>query len=391
MAAGAVASVRMAGGNPLRPSLFELFAQDALDALLAPSLRHIISTLGRGRVTYADELAAGLLLLMQHHHLSRYDASIAEHFYGLLRHTAGGDAPLRRTHTWRSLAMLVGLPYVARKILAAATAPAAASAAVAPDMSADARPAGAPPRSSGPHRTLRVAAGVARSAAQGLLQAQPLARIRRAWLALCMLYQLAYLFGRTRYFSPALHLCGVYLQRAIASDRMAQEMSAAERLRSTGRVHRALSATVETFRALLPVAMFFLQFLEWHFALQQHGTLSPLDRGPGPGPRSDALAADGLLADPDQLLLLLDASTGFTPARPEFPPPPPPPAQCAAGTCPICRRVLAHPTVLAVSGYAFCFSCLHAFLQEHARCPVTGLPATAEQMVRLFAVAQSDE
>ncbi|ODO07651.1 hypothetical protein L198_01232 [Cryptococcus wingfieldii CBS 7118] len=118
----------------LRPSLFDLLAQDQLTDLFHPVLRYILSYLAQQYpryflrlVNHHEETYAFLLLLLQRYHLKKHNASISEHFYGLrlaphpslssshLPHLSS-ISPLRsqglsRRQRWLMLLFLVGLPY----------------------------------------------------------------------------------------------------------------------------------------------------------------------------------------------------------------------------------------------------------------------------------------
>ena len=77
---------------------------------------------------------------------------------------------------------------------------------------------------------------------------------------------------------------------------------------------------------------------------------------------------------------------------------PPPPTQSAnlrndngklnlRITCPICRRKRKNETLVPISGYVYCYKCIVSHLRsENTKdgCPVTGLPVTEEDLVRLF-------
>ncbi|CAN6323789.1 unnamed protein product [Urochloa humidicola] len=77
-----------------------------------------------------------------------------------------------------------------------------------------------------------------------------------------------------------------------------------------------------------------------------------------------------------------------------YPPPPPPPTPKVAKDgiplpsdktlCPLCCQKRANPSVLSVSGFVFCYSCIFKSVSQHKRCPVTLMPATIEQIRRLF-------
>ncbi|EPY25561.1 peroxin-12 [Strigomonas culicis] len=61
----------------------------------------------------------------------------------------------------------------------------------------------------------------------------------------------------------------------------------------------------------------------------------------------------------------------------------PPPAE--DGACPLCHtRAIQNKTVVTVSGVVGCFACLSQYLREHRCCPVSGRPATAEHLRRVY-------
>lgn len=81
-------------------------------------------------------------------------------------------------------------------------------------------------------------------------------------------------------------------------------------------------------------------------------------------------------------------------AQKALPPPPPPPLPQPAAeglqlpdepmTCPICSRCRTNPAMASVSGYVFCYPCIFGSIQQHGCCPVTLLPATVDQIRRLY-------
>eukprot|EP01018_Ginkgo_biloba_P021346 Gb_06724 [translate_table: standard] len=74
------------------------------------------------------------------------------------------------------------------------------------------------------------------------------------------------------------------------------------------------------------------------------------------------------------------------------PPPPPPPKVAEEGIplpldrtlCPLCSQKRINPTLVAVSGFVFCYPCIHKYISQYKRCPVTLMPATVDQIQRLF-------
>ena len=52
--------------------------------------------------------------------------------------------------------------------------------------------------------------------------------------------------------------------------------------------------------------------------------------------------------------------------------------------CPICYQSFVIPTTLSVSGYTFCYKCITKHLNKKQYCPVTNLPATIDDLVRIY-------
>lgn len=52
--------------------------------------------------------------------------------------------------------------------------------------------------------------------------------------------------------------------------------------------------------------------------------------------------------------------------------------------CPICLQDFQIPTILQTSGYVFCFKCITKHLKKKQLCPVTSLPATLDDLVRIY-------
>ncbi|KAG7171608.1 Peroxisome assembly protein 12-like [Homarus americanus] len=52
--------------------------------------------------------------------------------------------------------------------------------------------------------------------------------------------------------------------------------------------------------------------------------------------------------------------------------------------CPICFKTRKQDTVLSVSGYVFCYSCILPYVRRENKCPVTGYPASTTQVIRIY-------
>ncbi|VBB29524.1 unnamed protein product [Acanthocheilonema viteae] len=52
--------------------------------------------------------------------------------------------------------------------------------------------------------------------------------------------------------------------------------------------------------------------------------------------------------------------------------------------CPLCLRQRNNDTVLAVSGYVFCYGCIYSYVEREKKCPVTSLPANVDDLIKIF-------
>jgi len=51
--------------------------------------------------------------------------------------------------------------------------------------------------------------------------------------------------------------------------------------------------------------------------------------------------------------------------------------------CSICTKPKVNPTVISVSGYVFCFDCVHDYVKVFKRCPITYYPVSIDNLIKL--------
>ncbi|VAH16168.1 unnamed protein product [Triticum turgidum subsp. durum] len=142
--------------------------------------------------------------------------------------------------------------------------------------------------------------------------------------------------------------------------------------------------TLDYAQTGLIAAVFFFKMMEWWYQSAEERMSAPTVYPPPPPPPLPKVAKDGLPLPTDRTL------------------------------CPLCCQKRNNPSVLSVSGFVFCYSCifksvsqvdillnqpleavifyvfqvcnvtLSIVLLQHKRCPVTLMPATVEQIRRLF-------
>ncbi|KAJ9149026.1 Peroxisome assembly protein 12 [Pleurostoma richardsiae] len=265
-----------------KPSLFELLSEQQLSSLLPPTLRYLLTLATERHPRYLlralnsfDEIYALAMLLVERHHLRTRGGSFTEHFYGLKRERvpavpaiprASSAAPalasaalrLSDADVWRALAVLVGAPYLKRKLEEAheRDAPRALLGAAYDRL---------PARPSLRDRAAHFWRWLLRRVYPGL---------SAAWGLAALAFQMAYLFGGSGYHGPLGWMVGQRVRRMTGADYAAIEAAAeaGKKARAGGLAGTALSPRGVAGRALgslsvlLPVSIFALKFLEWWHA-----------------------------------------------------------------------------------------------------------------------------
>ncbi|KAI0650656.1 cyclin-dependent protein kinase inhibitor [Trametes meyenii] len=392
-----------AGDDPLKPTLFELVAQEQLRDLLQPALKYVLSVFAQSYPRYLlrivnrhEEFYALLMFFVEKHYLRTQGASFAENFYGLKRRrtplfktdrarsAVGGVFPeekLRDREIWRSLVFLVGLPYVRAK---AQDYFEELGGGVQTDFIEDNRP---PPVDEVSFRATQVYHRLDDVQSwKGHLKlayktAYPwLNATFEVWL---LLYNIAYLFERTPHYRPWLSWVGVDLRRVSGDDLVSVHRIAKGISVEMGHLQRAAQAAVrrstkpppkgfvavlksilrssprlflDSLKVLLPTAIFFIKFLEWWYS-------------PSSPARSLATSPLGPAVPPPRLLP--PHPQGIRVDDVEY------------GECPLCRDTLSNATALP-SGYVFCYRCAHDYVEGHGRCPVTLVQARMWQLRKIL-------
>ncbi|KAJ7781570.1 cyclin-dependent protein kinase inhibitor [Mycena metata] len=360
------------GSDPLKPSLFELVAQEQLRDLLQPALKYVLAVFAQRYPRYLlrivnrhEEFYAAIMLFVERHYLRKHNASFSENFYGLKRRrrpfidterakAAVGGIPagetLRAQELWRSLIFLVRIHHLfgmaaendyyeelgggANLVVDDQPHRRVTRDPVSPAYPTNMRPV---------YKLSRVSRGdYSKPSTPGST------RLFELWLLVC---NIAYLFGQTPFYRPWLSWIGIDLRRLGVEDFAAlNKISLSWPRTPLAWIRRLIFASPQTLldslRLLLPTAIFFVKFLEWWYspwfagALILHlsswaGGSSPTHASPHP---------QGIHFDVQSY-----------------------------GRCPICLDGLKNATALP-SGYVFCYRCAYDHVEEHGKCPVTLLP-----------------
>lgn len=423
------------GLDELKPSVFgmpfhlssianhhlELLSEQQLASLIPPSLRYLLVVAAQRHPRYLlrilnsfDELYAFASVLIERHFLRTYGGGFTENFYGLKRERVpqirNGEAPrtqaavpellrqtlrLRNGDIWRNLVILVGLPYLKRKLDESYEIFAPQAILLGPSYNRDALPPGATIQ----QRILYCYKWFLRNIYPSL---------NAAYYFSLLVFSLAYIFDNSKYSSPFLYLIGTRIRRMGLADHRAVALAAqspsaipgarpnastsifSPRTLATTMVPQLLSSA----RILLPTSIFALKFLEWWHASDFARQLSrkateglefppPLITGlrsqkEGPQYPKIALSTNTVALSSTSRPTTSPAEAKASPVKsalstPRQKPPVssssllpiltvPPPMPSTSSLCPICLNPIVTPTAVQ-TGFVFCYTCIFKWVE----------------------------
>lgn len=368
-----------------KPSLFELLSEQQLADLIPPSLRYLLAVATHQQPRYLlrvlnsfDELYALLMLLVERHFLRTHGGGFTENFYGLKRERclrteiprAQSAAPaivretlaLTNADIWKNLAVMVGLPYLKRKLDESY------------DINAPRALLGASYTRLPPSPTLKQR--FVHYYRWFLSNIYP--SVNAAYYFSLLAFNLAYLFDNSKYHSPFLWLIGTRVRRLGEADYRAIALLNEPSVARPGNVSifhpsRLLSG----LKFVLPTSIFALKFLEWWHASDFARQLSKK-------------ASEGLDLPPPVIagLRKLGATNSVSLSKGnlneeginENAEPENPPIGSASllpiltvsfpedsSLCPICRGEVQTATACQ-TGFVFCYTCIHKWVNgEHEK------------------------
>ncbi|KAK5653896.1 hypothetical protein OQA88_7821 [Cercophora sp. LCS_1] len=368
-----------------KPSLFELLSEQQLASLLPPTLRYLLTVLTHRYprrllpiLNSFDELYAFAALLVERHYLRTRGGSFTEHFYGLKREKAlaaeipraAASAPsvvresLRLTNkdVWRNLLVIVGIPYLKRKLDEAYEVDAPRAMLGAAYNQRPGKDAGWKERLAWYFRWF-------------LRNVYP--SVNAAYYFALLVFNLGYLFDGTKYHSPFMWLIGTRVRRMGAADYKAIEkaMEHATKATTNGRPGSALSPRAVGARVMgglslvLPTSIFALKFLEWWYASDFAKQLSrkaaesldlppPVVTGVGEGGGQGKRRTTGeARAEEDGAKLAEDAPIAASSLLPIYTVP----APKDSALCPICEEEITTATACQ-TGVVYCYTCIHKWM-----------------------------
>ncbi|KAH6761961.1 peroxin-12 [Perilla frutescens var. hirtella] len=339
---------------------------------------------------YEDEFFALLMLALETHSLRTTDASFSESLYGLRRRgvkiklkksnllTDSGDdvhhTGLQKRQKVLSVAFLVVLPYLKSKLQSIYNREREAS--LQASLWGDSDERFDDDYVSGGNHSFGSRDG---SNAEASARARCIKRLRKIvgacypWLhagneGLSFAYQLLYLLDATGFHSLGLHALGIHVCRATGQELMDTSSRISkirsrerERLRGSpwlkalqGGLLSCAYSVLDYAQTGLIAAVFFFKMMEWWYQSAEERMSAPTVYPPPPPPPPPKVAKEGIPLPPDRTL------------------------------CPLCLQKRANPSVMAVSGFVFCYTCVFKYASQYKRCPVTLMPATVDQIRRLF-------
>ncbi|XP_034679850.1 peroxisome biogenesis protein 12 [Vitis riparia] len=385
------------GGQGARPTFFEMSAAQQLPASLRAALTYSIGVLALRRpflhrvLDYEDEFFALLMLVLESHSLRTTDASFSESLYGLRRRAVRirvkKDNPLsdssdvihhsglEKYQKRLSVLFLVVLPYFKSKLHSVYNKEREATLQASlwghgderfddADYFSEERGSLIPTRASDVEVSVR---------ARLTKRFQKFIGIFYPWLhagneGLSFAYQLLYLLDATGFYSLGLHALGIHVCRATGQELM-DTSSRISKIRSRERdrlrgppwlkaLQGALLSCTYTMldyaQTGLIAAVFFFKMMEWWYQSAEERMSAPSVYPPPPPPPPPKVAKEGIPLPSDRTI------------------------------CPLCSQKRTNPSVVAVSGFVFCYACIFKYVSQYKRCPITLMLANVDQIRRLF-------
>uniref|UniRef100_A0A0D9XKF6 Peroxisome biogenesis protein 12 n=1 Tax=Leersia perrieri TaxID=77586 RepID=A0A0D9XKF6_9ORYZ len=385
------------GGQGARPTFFEMSAAQQLPASLRAALSYSLGVFALRRpllhkvLDYEDEFFALLMAVLESHSLRTTDGSFSESLYGLRRrpvkvsvkNSSGAesndkayDSALRKRQKVLSVVFLVIFPYFKSKLQSIYNKEREARLQASLWGQGDVRFDEAEivsDQGQTSQAQVEATTGEVSNVARIKKNFAALIGVCYPWIhatneGLSFAYQLLYLLDGTAFYSPALHVLGLHVCRTTGQELMDSSSRISrirnrefERLRGPPwlkTVQRVLLncmyTSLDYAQTGLIAAVFFFKMMEWWYQSAEERMSAPTVYPPPPPPPLPKVAKDGLPLPPDRTL------------------------------CPLCCEKRNNPSVLSVSGFVFCYSCIFKSVSQHNRCPITLMPATVEQIRRLF-------
>ncbi|KAE9552588.1 hypothetical protein FO519_004205 [Halicephalobus sp. NKZ332] len=313
------------------PSVFDIWAQQSLSDSIKPALKHLVKFLGiwypketKTTQQWLDEIYLLFSLFLENYYLNHYGGSFSENFYGMKRVIPNLGRPPSGKQKTRSLFFICLWPYIRGKLDNVQT------------RLAEVRE----------HQRTKL----------GSLFLKYYPYLKSGLAGAVILFQIAYIFNYSSTPNPYLWLSGVRLEKLTPADLMKFQSIPLhlQDLSFTTRLWRFIISIPSVFGRLFTYGLFFVQFLEFFYSSDAAKELSNahVRQKPPVHPTKKITEIEVLTMEVDK--------------------------------CPLCYRRRVNDTILSISGYVFCYSCIDSYVRKEGICPVTFLPATTSELVRLY-------
>lgn len=314
-----------------KPSIFEVVAQESLTEDVRPAFKRVIKFLSScNPVRYGwidnwcDEAYLLLNSFIQYNYLKHRSASFEETFYGLERVSlkASRDALLSSKQKYLSLICLSLLPYINSKWEKEVEK------LNLDDTNYDDRLFSIP-----------------KNFKESFVKFYRLFHF--SWRIISLVQYLLYMTGRSESHSFILRLTGMSLvYRKDSEQKTVRDLWKSAWKDRSKFPDISAELLVRTLTFGMEMGAFFLQCLNWYYSNQNEQKLSAL---PIPKPPNR-----------DENFNKLD------------------------NKCPVCNKKRKIETALITSGEVFCFKCIKSVLDSTGKCPVSGIPSTINDLVRIY-------
>ena len=315
--------------NPL-PSFFELTLLAQVDKMLEPAVVHIVNIIlnrlnledSGDTSRYSDKLYFLLKLAVEYKMLQDFDATFAEHMYGLQRVVDPNNSRLKNVHRYLSIIAVVILPKLLNRRRV-------------------------PVRSSSSSFSMRLYRTM-ESATSRLLNFGGI-----VYDAASVYQQFLYLFGYSDNFEPV----NAFMQVIVMKSKDVSDAStvSSERKNQWPIYAFAVIISIRLLQSMVP-------------SNQETGLISSITNSSGS-------ADDGGTGN---------FASSSIPERPK--PPVCKKLDALPKDkrlCPICRKIIRLPSV-STGGYVFCYHCLLASLRQEPVCPISRKKCEENDIIRMF-------
>ncbi|CAD5229523.1 unnamed protein product [Bursaphelenchus okinawaensis] len=319
-----------AAQSQLRPSVFDILSQQSQQQSLKPAIQYILkfgalfyqSKNINSLMKWFDEIYAVVMLTMENHSLKKYGASFSENFYSMKRVFDQHNSLPTDSERRKSLLFLVIVPYIESKLSAYKN-----------------KIENTDPNQRTPFMNM-------------FFKIYPV--FQKILGIIGLIFVVLYGFGYVDVQNLPLLLLGARLHRLTPEEMESFEKPVYNESGVLGRVTRVFLQIPSWTGRFFSYALFFKDVHEFvtNNDEDHKGFKYDIDFARPVHPTN--------LISPSEL------------------------AQMETDKCPLCHNRRQNDTVLSVSGYVFCFTCINSYVRLEKRCPITNLPASHEQLVRLY-------